>query len=92
MQREELSAMETAKGGMMATIDIMKCDGCGREIRGGEVIGAHLSMMNWLQIKVTGMLRKGNTEISCSDALFHFCPECNTPLYDMLVACEVRDG
>jgi len=75
----------------MAIIETMKCDGCGEEVMGAEEQSISL-WSGWLQIKVTGMLRKGNTEISCSDALFHFCPKCNKPLYEMLVACDVRGG
>ena len=68
----------------MATIEITKCDGCGKEVRGKEAISVGL-WRGWLQVKVSGELRAGTSEISCSEALYHFCPECKKPLYEMLV-------
>ena len=79
----------------MATIEIMKCDGCEEEVRGGELIAFTLAQLGWLQLKVTGKVvhgRGGSTESFCDDALFHFCPRCNGDLYHILREALTKQG
>ena len=67
----------------MSLIEIMKCDRCGEEVRGSEMIRDALRD-RWLMIKASGVLRTITADIYCADAIYHFCGKCNWPLRDML--------
>jgi len=75
----------------MAGIEIMKCDGCGEEVRGAERIAFNI-WNDWLEIKVTGVLIRANETCRCDDAIYHFCPKCRKPLYAMLIASPLDRG
>jgi len=73
----------------MASIEIIKCDGCGEEVRGEERI--HTNLWNdWMQIKATGVVVTEKSTIHCDDAIFHFCPKCSNPLRVMLGGEEIK--